>query len=113
MFLKIDIIRLKCVYSTGDVKKALVQKTELEASDMKILFRGDEKDDDAELLQAAGVIDGSSLVLVEEPNEREDHVEPPPVMMMTEEIAKAVAAVQAVTGEVDDLSDRVSFFFLL
>ncbi|KAG2263397.1 hypothetical protein Bca52824_070476 [Brassica carinata] len=89
----------------GDVKKALVQKTELEANDMKIFFRGDEKYD-AELLQDAGVHDGSNLLLVEEPNKRvEEQVEPPPVM--TEEIAKAIAAVQAVTGEVDELSDRV------
>ncbi|KAJ0231221.1 BAG domain-containing protein [Hirschfeldia incana] len=91
----------------GDVKNALVQKTELEASNMKLLFSGDEKDD-AELLQAAGVSDGSNLVLVEEePNKREEEqVEPPPVMM-TEEIAKAIAAVQAVTGDIDELSDRV------
>ncbi|KAF8081109.1 hypothetical protein N665_0907s0031 [Sinapis alba] len=88
----------------GDVKKALVQKTELEASDMKILFSGDEKDD-AEQLLDAGVNDGSNVVLVEEPNERVEQVEPPPVM--TEEIAKAIAAVQAVSGEVDELSDRV------
>lgn len=94
----------------GDVKKALVQKTGLEeASDMKIFFRGDEKDD-AELLLDAGVSDGSNVVLVEEePNKRVEQVEPPPVM--TEEIVKAIAAVQAVTGEVDELSDRVSFFF--
>lgn len=89
----------------GDVKKSLVQKTELEASDMKIFFRGDEKDDTEQLLDA-GVSDGSNVVLVEEePNKRVEQVEPPPVM--TEEIAKAIAAVQAVTGEVDELSDRV------
>ncbi|KAF8050297.1 hypothetical protein N665_1998s0001 [Sinapis alba] len=89
----------------GDVKKALVQKTELEASDMKILFRGDEKDD-AEQLLDAGVSDGSNVVLVEEPTERVEQVEPP-TPVMTEEIAKAIAAVQAVSGEVDELSDRV------
>lgn len=88
----------------GDVKKALVLETGLEATDLKILFRGDEKDD-AEQLQAAGVTEGSVVVLVDEPNKGVDHVEPPPVM--TEEIAKAIAAVLAVSGEVDELSDRV------
>lgn len=98
------------MWSTGDLKKAFVLETGLEASDMKILFWGDEKDD-AEQLQAAGVTDGSSVFLVEEPNNGVDHVEPPPVM--TEEIAKAISAVLAVSGEVDELSDRVSFFYLL
>ncbi|KAG2263740.1 hypothetical protein Bca52824_070819 [Brassica carinata] len=88
----------------GDLKKAFVLETGLEASDMKILFWGDERDD-AEQLQAAGVTDGSSVFLVEEPNNGVDHVEPPPVM--TEEIAKAISAVLAVSGEVDELSDRV------
>ncbi|CAN7080890.1 unnamed protein product [Brassica oleracea var. botrytis] len=88
----------------GDLKKAFVLETGLEASDMKILFWGDEKDD-AEQLLAAGVTDGSNVVLVEEPNNGVDHVEPPPVM--TEEIAKAISAVLAVSGEVDELSDRV------
>ncbi|KAF8099788.1 hypothetical protein N665_0237s0042 [Sinapis alba] len=87
--------------SFGDVKKALVQKTGLESSDLKILFRGVEKDD-AELLQASGVKDGSKLVLVEEPNKR---VEQP--LVMTEEIAKAISAVKAVAGEIDKLSDKV------
>ncbi|CAH8388592.1 unnamed protein product [Eruca vesicaria subsp. sativa] len=79
----------------GDVKKEFLLKTGLEASHVKILFNGDEKDD-AEQLQAAGVIDGSMVLLVEGP---------PPVM--TEEMAKAIAAVQAVTREIDQLSDRV------
>lgn len=86
------------------MKKALVHKTGLEANNLKILFRGVEKDD-AEQLQASGVKDGSKVVLVEEPNKR---VEQPPVM--TEEMAKSVAAVKAVSGEIDKLSDKVSFF---
>ncbi|RID46870.1 hypothetical protein BRARA_I03509 [Brassica rapa] len=88
----------------GDVKKALVHKTGLEAADLKILFRGVEKDD-AEQLQASGVKDGSKVVLVEEPNKRVKQVEQPPVM--TEEMAKSVAAVKAVSGEIDKLSDKV------
>lgn len=89
------------------MKKALVQKTGLEAADLKILFRGVEKDD-AEQLQASGVKDGSKVVLVEEPKKRVEQVEQPPVM--TEEMAKSVAAVKAVSGEIDKLSDKVSFF---
>ncbi|KAH0870605.1 hypothetical protein HID58_077627, partial [Brassica napus] len=85
----------------GDLKKAFVLETVLEASDMNILFWGDEKDD-AEQLQAAGVTDGSNVVLVEEPNNGVDHVEPPPVM--TEEIAKAISAVLAVSGEEFDMA---------
>ncbi|CAH2064365.1 unnamed protein product [Thlaspi arvense] len=88
----------------GDVKKTLVQKTGLEAIELKILFRGVERDD-AEQLQAAGVKDGSKVVLVEDPNKRVEQVEQPPVM--TEEMAKAIAAVGAVSGEVDKLSDNV------
>uniref|UniRef100_A0A1J3DLH3 BAG family molecular chaperone regulator 4 n=1 Tax=Noccaea caerulescens TaxID=107243 RepID=A0A1J3DLH3_NOCCA len=88
----------------GDLKKALVQKTGLEASELKILFRGVEKDD-AEQLQAAGVKDASKVVLVEEPNKKVEQVEQPPVM--TEEMAKAISAVTAVMGEVDKLSDNV------
>ncbi|EOA24566.1 hypothetical protein CARUB_v10017833mg [Capsella rubella] len=88
----------------GDVKKALVQKTGLEASELKILFRGVERDD-AEQLQAAGVKDASKLVLVEDQNKRVEQVEQPPVV--TEEMKKAIAAVIAVTEEVDKLSDRV------
>ncbi|KAL1199793.1 BAG family molecular chaperone regulator 4 [Cardamine amara subsp. amara] len=89
----------------GDVKKALVQKTGLEASELKILFRGLEKDD-AEQLQAAGVKDASKIVLVEDPiDKRVEQVEQPPVV--TEEMAKAIAAVIAVSGEVEKLSDRV------
>lgn len=102
-------LRLICLGSNviiGDVKKALVQKTGLEASELKILFRGVEKDD-AEQLQAAGVKDASKLVLVEDPNKRVEQVEQPPVV--TKEMTKAIAAVIAVTGEVDKLSDRVSF----
>lgn len=91
---------------TGDLKKALVQKTGLEASELKILFRGVEKDD-AEQLQAAGVKDASKVVLVEEPNKKVEQVEQPPVM--TEEMAKAISAVTAVMGEVDKLSDNVRF----
>ncbi|KAJ0253584.1 BAG family molecular chaperone regulator 4 [Hirschfeldia incana] len=87
----------------GDVKKALVQKTGLQASDLKILFRGVEKDD-GEQLQASGVKDGSKVVLVEEPSKRVVE-QPPPVM--TEEMAKSVAAVKSVSGEIDKLSDKV------
>ncbi|KAF2590943.1 hypothetical protein F2Q70_00040736 [Brassica cretica] len=88
----------------GDVKKALVQKTGSEAADLKILFRGVEKDD-AEQLQASGVKDGSKVVLVEEPMKRVEQVEQPPVM--TEEMAKSISAVKAVSGEIDKLSDKV------
>lgn len=87
------------------MKKALVEKTGLEASELKILFRGVEKDD-AEQLQAAGVKDGSKVVLVEDPNKRVEQVEQQPPLI-SEEMAKALAAVNAVTGEVDKLSDRV------
>ncbi|XP_010503878.1 PREDICTED: BAG family molecular chaperone regulator 4 isoform X1 [Camelina sativa] len=89
----------------GDVKKAIVQKTGLEATELKILFRGVERDD-AEQLQAAGVKDASKLVLVEDQNKRvEQQVEQPP--LVTEETKKAIAAILAVTEEVDKLSDRV------
>ncbi|KAF3496874.1 hypothetical protein DY000_02055916 [Brassica cretica] len=88
----------------GDVMKALVQKTGSEAADLKILFRGVEKDD-AEQLQASGVKDGSKVVLVEEPMKRVEQVEQPPVM--TEEMAKSISAVKAVSGEIDKLSDKV------
>lgn len=87
------------------MKKALVHKTGSEAADLKILFRGVEKDD-AEQLQASGVKDGSKVVLVEEPMKRVEQVEQPPVM--TEEMAKSIAAVKAVSGEIDKLSDKVS-----
>lgn len=89
---------------TGDVKKAFVQKTGLESNELKILFRGVEKDD-AEQLQAAGVKDGSKVVLVEDLTKRVE--QKPPVM--TQEMAKALAAISAVMGEVDKLSDRVRF----
>lgn len=89
------------------MKKALVQKTGLEATELKILFRGVEKDD-AEQLQAAGVKDASKIVLVEDPiTKRVEQVEQPPVV--TEEMSKAIASVIAVSGEVDKLSDRVRF----
>ncbi|CAH8268288.1 unnamed protein product [Arabidopsis lyrata] len=90
----------------GDVKKALVQKTGLEASELNILFRGVERDD-AEQLQAAGVKDASKLVLVEDTNKRVEQVEQQPPVVVTKEMAKAIAALVAVTGEVDNLSDRV------
>nr|AAM63329.1 unknown [Arabidopsis thaliana] len=87
----------------GDVKKALVQKTGLEASELKILFRGVERDD-AEQLQAAGVKDASKLVVVVEDTNKRVEQQPP---VVTKEMEKAIAAVNAVTGEVDKLSDRV------
>jgi hypothetical protein len=85
------------------VKKALVQKTGLEASELKILFRGVERDD-AEQLQAAGVKDASKLVVVVEDTNKRVEQQPP---VVTKEMEKAIAAVNAVTGEVDKLSDRV------
>jgi hypothetical protein len=88
------------------VKKALVQKTGLEASELKILFRGVERDD-AEQLQAAGVKDASKLVVVVEDTNKRVEQQPP---VVTKEMEKAIAAVNAVTGEVDKLSDRVSFY---
>lgn len=89
------------------MKKALVQKIGLEASELNILFRGVERDD-AEQLQAAGVKDASKLVLVEDTNKRVEQVEQQPPVVVTKEMAKAIAALVAVTGEVDNLSDRVS-----
>ncbi|KFK34422.1 hypothetical protein AALP_AA5G142700 [Arabis alpina] len=94
-------LHLSAHSSFGDVKKALVEKTGLEASELKILFRGLEKDD-ADQLQAAGVKDGSKVVLVEDHTKTVEQ-QPP---LMTQEMLKALAAVKAVSGEVDKLSDR-------
>ncbi|XP_010529898.1 PREDICTED: BAG family molecular chaperone regulator 4 [Tarenaya hassleriana] len=88
----------------GDLKKALAQKTGLEPSEQKILFRGHEKED-TEQLHAAGVKDSSKVVLLEDPKKREEWVEKQPEV--TEEVAKAIAAITAVRAEVDKLSERV------
>lgn len=88
----------------GDLKEALAQKTGLEPGEQKILFRGFEKED-TEQLHTAGVKDMSKVVLVEDPKKGDERVEQQPEV--TEEMAKAIAAITAVRAEVDKLSERV------
>ncbi|XP_010529888.1 PREDICTED: BAG family molecular chaperone regulator 4-like [Tarenaya hassleriana] len=59
----------------------------------KILFRGHEKED-TEQLHTAGVKDSSKVALVEDPGKGEEWVEKQPEV--TEEMAKAIAAIAAV-----------------
>lgn len=91
-------------FITGDVKKVIAQKTGLEPGVQKILFRGQEKEDNEEL-HTAGVKDKSKVLLLKDPESKEKNVEH---SEESEARSKALAAVAGVREEIDKLSERVS-----
>ncbi|XP_021891055.1 BAG family molecular chaperone regulator 4 [Carica papaya] len=88
----------------GDVKKVIAQKTGLEPGVQKILFRGQEKEDNEEL-HTAGVKDKSKVLLLKDPESKEKNVEH---SEESEARSKALAAVAGVREEIDKLSERVA-----
>lgn len=92
------------VDDAGDLKKLLVQETSLQPSEMRLLFRGKQKDD-SEWLHVAGVKDKAKIILVEDPASRERRIE---AMRKQEQVAKACKAVDVVRSEVDKLAGKVS-----
>lgn len=89
---------------TGDLKKAIAEKTGLEPQEQKVLFRGKEKED-SEHLHVSGVKDKSKVLLLEELRSKEKKREE---VKDTEEMRKALQAVAGVREEVDKLSERVN-----
>ncbi|CAM6086717.1 unnamed protein product [Calypogeia fissa] len=87
----------------GDLKKLLVQETSLQPNEMRLLFRGKQKDD-SEWLHVAGVKDKAKIILVEDPASRERRLE---AMRKQEQVAKACKAVGAVRSEVDKLGGKI------
>lgn len=93
------------VMKIGDLKRAIVEKTGLEVEHQKLLFRGQEKEDN-ERLDDCGVRENSKVLVLEEAvvsnEERREEV-----MEDSEAMRKALLAVAGVRAEVDQLSERV------
>ncbi|KAJ4837716.1 hypothetical protein Tsubulata_027925 [Turnera subulata] len=106
----------------GHVKKIVEEKTGLDPKQQKILFRGQEKEDE-EFLHEAGVKDNSKVLVLEEPLRKEEEakeikesegtsnleekLEAEVKVNDTEEMKKAIGAVAQIRAEVDKLAERV------
>ncbi|KAL3692072.1 hypothetical protein R1sor_005723 [Riccia sorocarpa] len=88
----------------GDLKKLLVQDTNLQPNEQRLLFRGKQKED-SELLHVCGVKDKAKIILVEDPASRERRMEE---MRKQEQIAKACKAIEGIRAEVDKLAGQIS-----
>ncbi|KAG8377057.1 hypothetical protein BUALT_Bualt09G0128400 [Buddleja alternifolia] len=89
---------------TGDLKSVLSQKLGVNPETHKLLFRGNEKEDDEDL-QTAGVKDNSKVLLMEEVTCKQQI---PEEVKETSVISRGGAAVAEIRKEVDMLSEQVS-----
>ncbi|KAI5674973.1 hypothetical protein M9H77_05923 [Catharanthus roseus] len=87
----------------GEMKQVLAQKTSLDPSVQRLLFRGKEKDDH-EYLHIAGVEDMSKLILMEDPASREKKLEEMKKDLNSSKVHESVSRVRT---EVDKLYDQV------
>lgn len=85
------------------MKQVLAQKTSLDPSVQRLLFRGKEKDDH-EYLHIAGVEDMSKLILMEDPASREKKLEEMKKDLNSSKVHESVSRVRT---EVDKLYDQV------
>ncbi|KAG6605402.1 BAG family molecular chaperone regulator 4, partial [Cucurbita argyrosperma subsp. sororia] len=86
----------------GHLKRLLRQKTGLEPTEQRLLFRGKEKEND-ECLHMAGVNDMSKVVLMEDPASKERKLE------INKRTTTAVGhALAEITAEVDKLFQKVA-----
>lgn len=83
----------------------LIGDTGLQPSEMRLLFRGKEKED-GEPLHQAGVKDKAKLILVEDPAAREKKIQE---QRKLEHIAKTCQAIRNIQGEVDKWALQVCF----
>lgn len=90
----------------GDLKRLLVGDTGLQPSEMRLLFRGKEKED-GEPLHLAGVKDKAKIILVEDPAAREKKIQE---QRRLERIAKTCHAIGNIRAEVDKYASQVSRF---
>eukprot|EP00249_Psilotum_nudum_P005982 c19372_g1_i1 orf=526-1302(+) len=88
----------------GDLKKLLSEQTGLQAKELRLLFRGREKDS-MDYLHVAGVKENSKIILVEDPACRERRLQE---ARRNEEIARACKAIADVSQEVDKLAGQIS-----
>lgn len=88
----------------GDLKSVIAHKTGLNPETYKLLFRGKEKEDD-DHLEAAGVKDGSKVLIMEEEPSPEEEI---PEKVETIVVSRGGEAVAIVREEVDKLADQVS-----
>ena len=87
----------------GDVKRLLISDTGLQPSEMRLLFRGKEKED-GEPLHLAGVKDKAKLILVEDPAAREKKIQE---QRRLDRIAQTCQAIGNIRGEVDKWAAQV------
>lgn len=92
---------------TGELKRAIEEKTKLGPQQQKLLFRGKERED-SEHLHASGLKDKSKVLLLEELTNEEE--KKPEDMEDSEEMRKALQSVAGVRAEIDKLSERVYVF---
>jgi hypothetical protein len=90
----------------GDVKNLLVEDTGLQPFEMRLLFRGKEKED-SDPLHLAGVKDKAKLILVEDPAAREKKIQ---AQRRLERIAQTCQAISNIRGEVDKYASQVETF---
>ncbi|KAG0578548.1 hypothetical protein KC19_4G032000 [Ceratodon purpureus] len=90
----------------GDVKRLLIGDTGLQPSEMRLLFRGKEKED-GEPLHVAGVKDKAKLILVEDPAAREKKIQE---QRKLDRIAQTCQAIGIIRGEVDKWATQVTNF---
>ncbi|CAN0879684.1 BAG family molecular chaperone regulator 4 [Linum grandiflorum] len=119
-------VQLPAQSTFGELKRVIEQQTGVEAVRQKILFRGKEKED-GEYLHEAGVKDKGKILVLEQPveetpkpdvkereetstaEEMEEGEQPSSFEVQeTEEILKAMRAIDEVRVEVDKLAERVS-----
>jgi len=93
----------------GDVKRMLIGDTGLQPSEMRLLFRGKEKED-GEPLHLAGVKDKAKLILVEDPAAREKRIQE---QRRLERIAQTCQVIGKIGGEVDNWASQVCLIFSL
>lgn len=99
----------------GELKKEIAQKTGLRPEEQKVLFGGMENDD-SEHLHTAGVNDNGKILVLEDPSRQEKNVLEDSLseeqqfeeMKDSEEMLKALQAIDRVREEIDKLSDRVA-----
>lgn len=88
----------------GELKKLLAGETDLQPGDMKLSFRGKEREN-GEYLDMSGVKDGSKVILMEDPQSKERRfIE----MRKNAKIQSVHRAISDVSMEVDKLAEQVS-----
>ncbi|KAH6787047.1 hypothetical protein C2S52_006599 [Perilla frutescens var. hirtella] len=91
----------------GDLKSVIAQKKGLKPENLKLLFRGKEKEDGDHLL-TAGVKDNSKVLLLMEEEEDTTSVQRSPEKVETIIISRGGEAVAVVREEIDKLAEQVA-----